>query len=61
MPDKTWYMACLDLEGADVLVVGGGTVGLEKARGVLDEYEALWRARIDRMTDLIAVSKETFE
>jgi len=34
--DKTWYVACLDLEGADVLVVGGGMVGLEKTRGLLD-------------------------
>jgi DNA-binding transcriptional ArsR family regulator len=33
--------------------------GLRLARGLLDEYEALWRGRIDRMTDLIAYSKET--
>ena len=26
---------------------------LRIARGLLDEYEALWRGRIDRMTDLI--------
>ena len=32
---------------------------LRVARGLLDEYEALWRGRIDRMTDLIAASKET--
>ena len=32
---------------------------LRMARGLLDEYEALWRGRIDRMTDLIAASKET--
>jgi DNA-binding transcriptional ArsR family regulator len=32
---------------------------LRVARGVLDQYEALWRGRIDRMTDLIAASKET--
>ncbi|TAK01423.1 MAG: ArsR family transcriptional regulator [Chloroflexota bacterium] len=31
---------------------------LRLARGLLDEYEALWRGRIDRMTDLIAYSKE---
>jgi DNA-binding transcriptional ArsR family regulator len=30
---------------------------LRHARGLLDEYEALWRARIDRMTDLIAASR----
>jgi DNA-binding transcriptional ArsR family regulator len=33
--------------------------GLRLARGLLDEYEALWRGRIDRMTDLITRSKET--
>ena len=32
---------------------------LRVARGLLDQYEALWRGRIDRMTDLIANSKET--
>ena len=32
---------------------------LRLVRGLLDEYEALWRGRIDRMTDLIAASKET--
>ena len=36
MAEKTWYMACLDLDGADCLVVGGGSVGLEKAQGLLD-------------------------
>src|SRR3984893_4875761 len=35
MAEKTWYMACLDLEGADCLVVGGGSVGFEKAQGLL--------------------------
>ena len=29
-------MACLDLTGRSCLVVGGGSVGLEKARGLLD-------------------------
>ncbi len=32
---------------------------LRLARGLLDQYEALWRGRIDRMTDLIATSKES--
>lgn len=30
---------------------------LRDARGLLDQYEALWRGRIDRMTDLIAASR----
>ena len=33
--DKHYYMACLDLEGRDVLVVGGGSVALEKVGGLL--------------------------
>jgi precorrin-2 dehydrogenase/sirohydrochlorin ferrochelatase len=36
MTDKRYYMACLDLEGRACLVVGGGAVGLEKAKGLLD-------------------------
>ena len=32
---------------------------LRLARGLLDEYEALWRARIDRMSDLIADTEES--
>jgi siroheme synthase-like protein len=30
----SYYMACLDLTGRRCLVVGGGTVGLEKAQGL---------------------------
>jgi siroheme synthase-like protein len=33
--EKNYYMACLDLEGRRALVVGGGSVGLEKATGLL--------------------------
>jgi precorrin-2 dehydrogenase/sirohydrochlorin ferrochelatase len=36
MEDKRYYMACLDLEGRDCLVVGGGSTGAEKARGLLE-------------------------
>ena len=39
-------------------VVRTNIVGLRLARGLLDEYEALWRGRIDRMTDLISRSRE---
>jgi DNA-binding transcriptional ArsR family regulator len=33
--------------------------GLRLARGLLDEYEALWRGRIDRMTAIISSTEET--
>jgi DNA-binding transcriptional ArsR family regulator len=39
-------------------VVRTNIEALRHARGLLDRYEALWRGRIDRMTDLIAASKE---
>ena len=34
--EQRFYMACLDLEGRDCLVVGAGPVGLEKIEGLLD-------------------------
>jgi precorrin-2 dehydrogenase / sirohydrochlorin ferrochelatase len=33
---ERYYMACLDLTGRRCVVVGGGRVGLEKARGLLE-------------------------
>ena len=36
MAEKRYYMACLDLEGRDVLVVGGGSVAVEKAEGLVE-------------------------
>lgn len=36
MSEKRYYMTCLDLTGRSCLVVGGGRVGLEKARGLLE-------------------------
>jgi DNA-binding transcriptional ArsR family regulator len=32
--------------------------GLRVARGLLDRYEDLWRARVDRMTALLAETEE---
>jgi DNA-binding transcriptional ArsR family regulator len=32
---------------------------LRLARGLLDRYEALWRGRVKRMTDLIQTTEET--
>src|SRR5207253_9070680 len=32
---KDYYMACLDLAGRRCVVVGGGSVGVEKVRGLL--------------------------
>jgi precorrin-2 dehydrogenase/sirohydrochlorin ferrochelatase len=34
--EKRYYMACLDLAGRAVLVVGGGSVALEKVHGLLE-------------------------
>jgi DNA-binding transcriptional ArsR family regulator len=32
--------------------------GLRLARGLLDQYETLWRGRIDRMSDLMSRTEE---
>ena len=41
MSEKHYYMACLDLEGRSVLVVGGGRIALEKVTGLLDAGAAV--------------------
>jgi len=35
-------------------IVRGDHDGLEKARRLLDEYEAIWRQRVARITDILA-------
>ncbi len=39
-------------------VVRTNIEGLQLARGLLDQYEALWRGRVERMTNLIAGTEE---
>src|ERR1700716_429973 len=39
-------------------VVRTNLEGLRLARRLLDQYEELWRGRIDRMTELVADTKE---
>ena len=51
MAEKRYYMACLDLEGRSCLVVGGGTVALEKAAGLLDCGARRDRRRARRSLD----------
>ena len=40
-------------------VVRTNVEGLRVARRLLDQYEELWRGRIDRMTELVIQTKET--
>ena len=35
-------------------IVRGNHDGLQKARRLLDEYEAIWRQRVDRIADILA-------
>jgi len=41
-------------------VVRTNVEGLRVARRLLDQYEELWRGRIDRMTELVTDTKETY-
>ena len=42
-------------------VVRTDMAGLSLARDLLDRYEALWRGRIERMTEIITSTQETDE
>ena len=57
MADKRYYMACLDLEGRRCLVVGGGSVGLEKTKGLLEcrATVTLVAPQIERELELLPV------
>jgi DNA-binding transcriptional ArsR family regulator len=35
-------------------IVRGNHEGLQKARRLLDEYEAIWRQRVERIADILA-------
>jgi len=39
-------------------IVRTNVEALRVARSLLDRYEELWRGRIDRMTNLITITKE---
>jgi DNA-binding transcriptional ArsR family regulator len=41
-------------------VVRTNLEGLRVARALLDRYEDLWRGRIDRMTDIVTQTKESY-
>ncbi len=41
-------------------VVRTNLEGLRVARRLLDQYEELWRGRVDRMAELMTRSKETY-
>jgi precorrin-2 dehydrogenase/sirohydrochlorin ferrochelatase len=59
--DARFYMACLDLTGRSVLVVGGGRVGLEKARGLLECGAEVTIVAPDVELDLLALPVEWIE
>ncbi len=40
-------------------VVRTNVEALRMARGLLDQYEALWRGRVERMSELITATEET--
>ena len=61
MADARYYMACLDLTGRSVLVVGGGRVGLEKARGLLECGAEVTVVAPDVELDLLALPVEWIE
>ncbi|RJT80066.1 ArsR family transcriptional regulator [Arthrobacter cheniae] len=39
-------------------IVRGQVDGVQKARRLLDEYEEIWRQRVDRITDILAADAQ---
>jgi len=58
---KAYYMACLDLEGRSVLVVGGGGVALEKAHGLLESGARVAVVAPEAVPELLALPVEWIE
>jgi precorrin-2 dehydrogenase len=55
---EKYYMACLDLEGRSVLVVGGGPVALEKVRGLLEAGARVTVVSPEAVPDLLSLPVE---
>jgi siroheme synthase-like protein len=58
---ERYYMACLDLEGRSVLVVGAGRVALEKVQGLLDCGARVTVVAPDAVPELLALPVEWLE
>ncbi len=61
MADKQYYMACLDLDGRSVLVVGGGPVALEKVRSLLECGARVTVVAPEALPELLSLPVEWIE
>src|SRR4051812_34999370 len=62
-PAKVWYPLFLDIAGQRVVVVGGGKVGLRKARGLVDAGARVYvvSPQFNAVFEDLAVSRITRE
>ena len=58
---KQYYMACLDLEGRSVLVVGGGRVALEKVNGLSEAGARVTVVAPEALPELLSLPVEWLE